>query len=146
MVAYLDSSMVLRHILPGEEDIEAAFQCEKVITSELLEIECRRVLHRYRLQNELDDDTYVVAVKRLRAILDSTSILALTPSIKQRASGSFPVVIKTLDALHVSSALEYIDTFGPANLTLFSHDTGLNRCAVAMGIPIADSKSGGKGA
>jgi predicted nucleic acid-binding protein len=134
MVAYLDSSLVLRHILLGEEAIEEAFRCGKVITSELLEIECRRVLHRYRLQNDLDDEGFVEAIKRLNTILEGTTVLAMTPSIKQKAAGSFPVVIKTLDALHLASALEYIDTFGPVKLKIFSHDTGLNRCAAAMGI------------
>jgi hypothetical protein len=94
MAACLNSSLVLRHILLGEETIEEAFQCGKVITSELLEIECRRVLHRFRLQNELNDE----------GLVEGTTVLAMAPSIKQKAAGSFPVVTKTLDALLLSSA------------------------------------------
>lgn len=134
MVAYLDSSLVLRHILLGEETIMEAFLCGNVIASELLEIECRRVLHRYRLQGDLNDESFVEAVQRLDSILEGITLLALTPSIKKKAAGAFPVVIKTLDALHLASALEYIDKFSPDRLTMFSHDSGLNRCAAAMGI------------
>ena len=47
MVAYLDSSVILRHILLGEEPIRHALAFPRVVSSELTEIECRRVLHRY---------------------------------------------------------------------------------------------------
>ena len=51
MVAYLDSSVVLRYILLGEATIRHALAFPRVVSSELIEIECRRVLHRYRLRH-----------------------------------------------------------------------------------------------
>ena len=54
MLAYLDSSLVLQHILNGDLGIRHAMALENVASSELLEIECRRVLQRYRLQGDLD--------------------------------------------------------------------------------------------
>jgi predicted nucleic acid-binding protein len=137
MVAYLDSSVVLRHILLGEIAIEHAFACERVVTSELLEIECRRVLHRYRMNADLDDQGYIDAVGRLDAVLTGLTILALTEGVEHRAMDSFPVVVKTLDALHLASALAYasshLDRTANERLLLFSHDQGMNRCAVAIG-------------
>jgi hypothetical protein len=48
MVGYLDSSVLLRHILLGDAGIKQVLACDRIISSELLEIECHRVLHRYR--------------------------------------------------------------------------------------------------
>ena len=42
MTAYLDSSVLLRHILLGEEPIRQALALPRVASSELIEIECRR--------------------------------------------------------------------------------------------------------
>lgn len=106
MVAYLDSSLLLRHILQAERAaIRHAWQCDLVITSELTEMECRRVIHRYRLSTELDDEQFLTATARLDRALGGVSILALSEEVKRRAKAAFPVVNKTLDALHISSAL-----------------------------------------
>ena len=55
MVGYLDSSVLLRYILLGDSGLKQVFEGDGVISSELLEIECKRVLYRYRLQGNLDD-------------------------------------------------------------------------------------------
>ena len=133
MVGYLDTSVVLRHILQGEASIRHALQCGRVISSELLEIESRRVIHRLRMEGGLDDGGFVLAVERLDKLLSGVSLLALSPRVKKRAMGAFPVSVKTLDALHLASALVYAETMPAETLLVFSHDTALNRCARALG-------------
>ena len=132
MVAYLDSSVVLRHILLGEEPIRHAFEFPRVVSSELLEIECRRVLHRYRLAGDFDDEAFAEARERLDEVLGGMDLLEMTRPIKLRAMDSFPVSIRTLDALHISTALALAETMG--GLSLFSHDRGMNICARSIGI------------
>ncbi len=138
MVAYLDSSVVLRHILLGEIAIEHAFAVERVVASELLEIECRRVLHRYRLNGDLDDESLPQALDRLDRVLAGVTLLALTEKVKKRAMEAFPVVVRTLDALHLASALVYADSYADSGsdetLLLFSHDEAMSRCARALGL------------
>lgn len=136
MVAYLDSSVLLRHILLGDSGVEHVFAVGKVISSELLEIECKRVLHRYRLQNDLDDDGFIEASYRLEQVLNAVSIIRLSSKVKKKATEAFPVVIKTLDALHLSSALIFQDTRVEASLLIFSYDSGMNRCAKALGFAV----------
>lgn len=50
---------------------------------------------------------------------------------------AFPVVVKTLDALHLASALayaeSYLDSESDETLLVFSHDEARNRCARALG-------------
>ncbi len=133
MVAYLDSSVLLRHILLGDSGIDHVFAVGRVISSELLEIECHRVLHRYRLQNELDDERFVEASNRLKQVLKAVSIIRLSPKVKKRSTEAFPVTIKTLDALHISSALAFQEARESESLLIFSYDRGMNRCAKALG-------------
>ena len=120
MVAYLDSSVLLRHILLGEEPIRHALEFPRVVSSELIEIECRRVLHRCRLAGEFDDETLAVARERLDAVLAGIDLLELSTQIKQRAMESFPVHVRTLDALHIATALAV--AAGSGATALFSHD------------------------
>ncbi len=133
MVAYLDSSVVLRHILLGDLAIQRALECGSLVSSELMEIECRRVLQRCRMTGVLNDVTYVTAIARLNAVLEGVSLLSLSAAVKKRAMESFPVVIKTLDALHLATALVYKDTLLSEELVLFSHDDAMNRCAAVLG-------------
>jgi len=50
-------------------------------------------------------------------------------------SGSFPVHIKTLDALHLASALTFAAAYAEETVLVFSHDAGMNRGALALGFP-----------
>ena len=135
MVAYLDASVLLRHILLGEEPIRHALEFPRVVSSELLEIECRRVLHRCRLTGELTDETLTVARERLDEVLAGIDLLGMSMQIKQRAMDPFPVNVRTLDALHVATALMVGEDAG--GVALFSHDEGMNRCARSLGINAA---------
>ena len=135
MVAYLDASVLLRHILLGEEPIRHALEFPRVVSSELLEIECRRVLHRCRLAGELTDEALTVARERLDEVLAGIDLLEMSMQIKQRAMDPFPVNVRTLDALHVATALMVGEDAG--GVALFSHDEGMNRCARSLGINAA---------
>jgi PIN domain len=139
VVAYLDSSVVLRHVLRGETAISQALVCGRVVSSELLEIECRRVIQRCRMQGEFDDAGLAEATVRLDAVLAGISLLAFSSSVKRRAMGAFPVSVKTLDALHLASALVLAEKLGDETVLLFSHDEGMNRCARVLGfaVPLA---------
>ena len=53
---------------------------------------------------------------------------------------AFPVSVKTLDALHLSSALA-LEVASPDKAVLvFTHDAAVNRCAKALGLkaPLAE--------
>ena len=135
MVAYLDSSVLLRHILLGEEPIRHALAFPRVVSSELIEIECRRVLHRCRLAGEFDDEALALARERLDAVLSGIDLLELSAQIKQRAMDPFPVHVRTLDALHIATVLAVAADAG--GTALFSHDRCMNVCARSLGITAA---------
>jgi len=74
-----------------------------------------------------------ILLTRLNEVLSGISLLALSSAVKRRAMGAFPVHVKTLDALHLASALEYADTSPGQTVLIFSFDTGLKRFAYALG-------------
>ncbi len=136
MVGYLDSSVLLRHILVGDTAIHHIQAMSRVVSSEFLEIECRRIIHRYRIEGYLGDEGFITAVERLEGILSAVSLLAFSPKVKKLAMGSFPVSVKTLDAVHLASALVFSAARPEEELLMFSFDTGMNRCAQALGFGV----------
>ena len=134
MVAYVDSSVVLRHVLIGDVSIRHALEFPAIMSSELMEIECRRVLLRCRLQDELTDETLVEAVRRFDDVLGGIDLLELSPAIKRRAMESFPVSVKTLDALHLATALAIGSRTDGEKVVLFSLDRAMNLGASALGM------------
>lgn len=132
MVAYLDSSVVLQHVLLGEIAIEHALAYPRRVASELLEIECRRVIQGCRLTGELGDEGLADAVDRLSHVLTAVDLLDLSTDVKRRAMEAFPVVVRTLDAAHLATAL-LVDR-PDDRVAVFSLDEGMNRCARALGL------------
>jgi hypothetical protein len=136
VVAYLDSSVVLQYVLAGDISIKYVMEYPRIVSSELLEIECSRVFQGCRLGGELTDETLVIATTRLQEVLEGIDILELSAPIKKRASQSFPISIKTLDALHLSTALLLHRELPEELIALFSNDRTMNLCAQAMGFSV----------
>lgn len=137
MVAYVDSSVLLRYILLGEVTMRQAQAFPRIVSSELLEIECRRVLLRSRIEGFYDDETLIQATNRLDDALASFDLLELDSAVKKRAMEAFPIHVKTLDALHLASALQLLHEEPAAAIQVFSHDRQLNLCARALGFGAA---------
>ena len=137
MLAYLDSSVVLRHVLNGDTALHQAFAVGKVMSSELLEIECRRTIQRYRMEGLLDDTQTATVVEQLEDILRSIRILSLNSAVKRRAKGAFPVHVKTLDALHLATALVLQEREPEETILVYSYDASMNRCAKVLGLGAA---------
>jgi len=107
------------------------------VSSELLEIECRRVLLRSRIEGLFDDEALIQATSRLDEELASFDLLELGSAVKKRAMESFPIRIKTLAALHLASALQLLHEEPAGGIVVFSHDRQLNLCARALGFGVA---------
>lgn len=133
MIAYIDSSVVLRKLLNQKGQITSFKGFDELVSSQLLLIECDRVLDRLRLTGELSDLERADAKESLKEFYPSLTILLIHERIIQRARGAFPTVIGTLDALHLSSAIEYsINT--NKDVCVISHDDQLLIAAKACGL------------
>jgi predicted nucleic acid-binding protein len=133
---YVDSSVVLRHILNDDSAFRAAVSSDAVGSSDLLAIECQRVLQRERMAGHLDDHQFSDVVMLLGEILDRPTLIEMGPAVKRRAAGAFPTVIGTLDAIHLASAILWRETEPEEDFRILTQDRQLALCARALGIAI----------
>ena len=136
MRVYVDSSVVLRHILNDDPALAKTSPSDVVGSSDLLIIECQRVLQRERLAGHLDDKEYSESIVLLEAIVDRLSLIEMGPAVKRRAAGPFPTVIGTLDAIHLASALLWGGTEPGSEVAILTHDMQLAQCARSLGMRI----------
>ena len=138
MICYVDSSVVLRFLLIHDSALKQTSQYDVVGSSELLNIECNRVLHRYRLEKQISDSELADGKQNLQRICDGLTIIELTQPIRTRAAESFPTVVGTLDALHLASLLLWRDATPEETFILLSADQQMRTCAVALGIQLIE--------
>ena len=120
MIAYLDTSVILRPLLGQAKTIDWK-ALEAAYSSEILGLEARRVIDRLRLELALDDRGVADAHQELARIEQSIGRVSLTPAVLRRASLPMPTVVKTLDAIHLTSALMLQEKKG-CDLLFATHD------------------------
>jgi len=140
VIAFVDTSVVLRHVLEGDIALHQAFAAPVVACSELLWIESMRVIQRLRLDGALDDKSLAEAVSRINVCYASFRVYLLDEEIKRAAAGPFPTVVGTLDALHLACARRCASQYPGQALLAYSYDRQMNLCARALGFsaPLAD--------
>ena len=136
MRVYVDSSAVLRHILNDDPALGTVATHDVAGSSDLLLIECQRVLQRERMAAHLDDQQYSESLVLLETILDSLYLIELGPAVKRRAAGPFPTVIGTLDAIHLASAILWEEAEPNSDFSILTYDKRLALCARALGVRV----------
>lgn len=137
MTTYLDSSALLRLVLREKGALEG-LQTRALVSSELLAIECFRTLDRLRLQGQLTMEEAVARRAAIMEWLEAVDLVLLQRSILARASDPFPTPMRTLDALHLATALVWRDRM-KRDLVLATHDGGLALAARAFGLEVIGS-------
>lgn len=132
MIVYLDTSTLLRVLLGQRPILDGWGTWERAYTSELAGVEARRMIDRLRLDGILDDAGVVAAQEELTRIEASLGRIRLTRVVLSRASLPMATAVKTLDALHLASALLFRERRG-ASLTFATHDVQQASAARALG-------------
>lgn len=101
---YIDSSIILAHLLREMPSSSWANWKGDFVTSELTDLESRRTLDRIRLHEQLSDEEVSVRLNELDQMLNSMRVFELTAAILKRAKSSFPTVVRSLDAIHLATA------------------------------------------
>ena len=130
---YLDTSIILRHILgePGVYPKLNAF--EKHFSSELMVIEARRAIDRLRILKNWQSEEIALRVQLLTEFEEAISMIPLQATILRRAAEPFPTVVGTLDALHIASAL-LAQVHVQSSLSFLTHDKRQGLAAQASGL------------
>ena len=132
MIVYLDASVVLRILLRQPKRLAAWGRWEAAYSSELLGIETRRVIDRLRVQAALNDHELADVHHDLTRIERAIGAIPLTRPVLHRAALPMPTAVKTLDAIHLASAL-LLREHRTTSLTFATHDPQQLRAARALG-------------
>ena len=133
MIVYLDTSVILRVLLRQPKALGSWEQWSEAYSSELMKVEARRVIDRLRLDACLDDEGVASAHEDLGRIERAIGFIGLSKRVLQRAAGSMPTVLKTLDSLHLASAIALAENRSPAPV-FATHDRQQSVAARAMGL------------
>ncbi len=123
---YVESSAILALLLteqPIQDSIEPIFTTpQRTLTSVLTLIECQRTVFRAQAQRRLDSVEADSARFRLARFAEHCNIVQLDESVIARASESFgDDLIRTLDAIHVASAIIARRGLGPIEFVSLDH-------------------------
>ena len=138
MIAYIDSSVVLRIVLEEEAQLAEWNHLEGGVASPLLVVECHRTLDRHWRQNRIDEAAFEQKRAEAETIARRLQVVPLNSRVLRLAAQPFPAVVSTLDALHLVSAMLYRATQPPDERPLLfaTHDRALARAAQAMNFEV----------
>ena len=123
---YLETSVALAHLLAEDRRPPASLWNEVIVASRLMEYEIWNRLHVRNLADSHGDTA--------RGLIGRIAMVELSPPVLARALEAFPVPVRTLDALHLSSC-EYLRSQGQS-VELASYDSRMTAAAHAMEIPV----------
>ncbi len=109
MIAYLDTSALLRLVLREPGALVELRRCQSLVSSELLAVEALRTLDRLRLQGMLTLEETSARREIVSEWLEGIDLVVLQRPILARATEPFPTPLGTLDALHLATALVWRD-------------------------------------
>ncbi len=135
MIAYLDSSVLLRIVLRQRNALKEWRAVEQGIASALVEVECLRTLDRLRLAEGLEDDEIAVRREAVFRLIEAIAVIEPTRPVLARAAQPHPTALGTLDAIHLATALLWQERTG-ADLTMATHDVALGTAARANGLRV----------
>jgi hypothetical protein len=126
-VIYLDTSVALAHIFSEDRTPPQALWREALISSRLLEYEIWTRVHARGFARSHGNE--------VRALLARVTLLELTPTVLARALEPFPVMVRTLDALHLAS-VEFVRKRGQ-EIALASYDLRMVEAGRALGVVVS---------
>ena len=125
---YLDTSVALAYLLGESRRPTASFWAEQMVSSRLLEYEVWARIHSYGLTRSHSEAA--------TALLRRVHFLEMGSTVLSRVRDPFPTPLRTLDALHLASAL-FVRRLG-RDVAIASYDSDIVTAAKTMGFLLAD--------
>lgn len=123
---YLDTSVVLAHLLAEDRIPPQRLWDETLTSSRLLEYEVWTRINARRLNASHGES--------VRSLIGRIALVELAPPVLSRALEPFSTPVRTLDALHLAS-MEFLRAQGQ-RVELATYDSRLARAARALRIPL----------
>src|SRR5262245_34260495 len=127
-VIYVDTSVALAHLPSGPRRPPDSFWSETLVASRLLEVEGWNRLHA--------SGRGATHGEPFREVLGRLALLEMNPAVLARAIEPFPTRVRTLDAIHLASALFL--TVGGTSVSLATYDARQADAARALGLRVVE--------
>jgi predicted nucleic acid-binding protein len=131
---YLDSSVILRVVLGESGTLREWSRISLAVTSEIALVECLRTLDRLRIAGTIKDRELARRRASALKLFSGIEAVRINRAVLDKAAEPFPTLVRTLDALHVASAL-LVRARVPA-LRFATHDGDLGTAATAVGLTV----------
>ncbi len=135
MLAYLDSSVVLRVILDEPRKLREFHDVTQGVSSQILKLECLRSLDRLRQVASISEMELAEYRSIFYKIYNKLILIPVSSPILDLASQPFGFSLKSLDALHLVSCQFFIQT-EKKSIPFFTHDSKLARVVKSVGINV----------
>ena len=135
MIAYLDSSVLLRVVLGQRGRLKEWRTVREGVVSAVAEVECLRTLDRLRLRGAITDQDLSTRREAVYRLLEEIELVEPTRPILARASLPLATPVGTLDAIHLATAMLWRES-SSADLVFATHDAALGIAARASGFTV----------
>jgi predicted nucleic acid-binding protein len=135
VIAYVDSSVIARIVLRQADRLVGLEGADRRLTSLVTQLECLRALDRARIEEHLDPDEISARRTVLYGQLRRMERVAVSRSVLERAGEPMPGPVKTLDAIHIATALRCRER-GVYDLAFATHDRQQGRVAADFGFEV----------
>ena len=135
MIAYLDSSVLLRVVLGQRDKLKEWKSIRSGVASALVEVECLRTLDRLKLSQAIPDEDLALRREAVFRLIEEIEIVEPTSLVLTRAAQPLPTPLGTLDAIHLSTAQLWRER-RREDLVMATHDAALGIAARACGLRV----------
>lgn len=135
MIAYGDSSVLLRLALGQPSALPEWRQIDRRVSSALIAAESQRTLDRLRIRAGLSDKEIAGCRATILSLINSLELIEIDSIVLDRAAQPMPTELGTLDAVHLASALLWKDSVG-IDPVMATHDAALGWAAQAHGFTV----------
>lgn len=135
MIAYVDSSVLLRVALGQPNSLPEWRQIDRGVSSALIATESLRTLDRLRIRAGLSDTETASRRATILNLIHSLELIEIDSVVLDRAAQPTPTALGTLDAIHLASALLWKDAM-EVDPVMVTHDGALGLAAQAHGLKV----------
>jgi predicted nucleic acid-binding protein len=136
VIAYLDSSVILRVVLGQPGRLKEWNKVTIGVASGLVEVECLRTIDRLQLAGQLSIEQAVIRREAIYRVLEALEIVDLTGAVLRRASQPMSTPLGTLDAIHLATADLWREVREKTDVVFATHDRALALGARAIGFQV----------
>ncbi len=133
---YVDASAILRILFAEPGPTVPLGGGDRLVSSQLVEIEVVRAVDRERLLGNLSDAETATKRQELAALLAMLDLAAVDASVIARAKSPFAVNVRALDALHIATAEVLAAEADAEPLEFWTHDERQADAAVSRGLSV----------